>query len=221
MNAIVHDVQQRTPEWLQLRVGSLTGSCADAIIAQRKKGSGELAIRANLRRRLICERITGLSQEEQFRASDHMERGEAMEPAAFAAYEAETGLGAARVGFISHPTLKAGCSPDGFVGDWEGILELKCPKSTTHLDYVLNPAAFRQEYFGQALHALWLTGAQWCDLVSFDNRLPAALEMVRIRINAADVDLVAYEQAVMQFLAEVEVEVEKLLAIGREPQEAA
>lgn len=221
MNAIVHDVIQRSPEWLQLRVAMLTGSCADAVIAQRKKGSGELKVRADLRRRLVCERITGLSQEEQFRASGHMERGEAMEPAAFAAYEAETGLGAARVGFISHTTLKAGCSPDGYIGEWEGVLELKVPKSTTHLDYVLNPDAFRQQYFGQAVHALWLTGAQWCDLVSFDNRLPAALEMVRVRILAADLDLAAYEQAVMQFLAEVEVEVEKLMAIGQASGEAA
>ena len=215
MKFTVHDVEQRSPAWLQLRVGLLTGSCADAILAQRKKGTGELKARADLRRRLVCERITGLSQEEPFRASAHMERGEAMEPAAFAAYEAETGLGAARVGFISHATLKAGCSPDGYIGDWEGILELKVPKSTTHLDYVLNPAAFQQEYFGQVVHALWLTGAQWCDLVSFDNRLPSTLELVRVRIMAADVDLVAYEQAVMQFLAEVEVEVEKVLAVGQ------
>lgn len=214
MNFAVHDVVQRSPEWLQLRVGMLTGSCADAILAQRKKGTGELKVRADLRRRLVCERITGLSQEDKFRLSDHMERGEAMEPAAFAAYEIETGLGATRVGFVSHATMKAGCSPDGFVGEWEGILELKCPKSTTHLDYVLNPDAFRQEYFGQAVHALWLTGAQWCDLVSFDNRLPATLEMVRVRINAAGVDLPAYELAVSLFLSEVEAEVEKLMALA-------
>ncbi len=213
MNAIVHDVEQRSAAWLQLRVGLLTGSCADAILAERKKGTGELKARADLRRRLVCERITGLSQEEPFRASDHMERGEAMEASAFAAYEAETGLGASRVGFISHPVLKSGCSPDGYIGEWEGVLELKCPKSTTHLDYVLNPSAFRQKYSGQAVHALWLTGAQWCDLVSFDDRLPSAIEMVRIRINTADVDLVAYERAVMVFLSEVEAEVERVNAI--------
>lgn len=213
MNFTVHDVQQRSAEWLQLRVGMLTGSSADAVIAQRKKGSGELKVRADLRRRLVCEQITKLSAEEPFRQSDHMLRGEGMEPAAFAAYEAETGLGASRVGFISHPTLRAGCSPDGYIGDWEGVLELKCPKSTTHLDYVLNPAAFRQEYFGQVVHALWLTGAQWCDLVSFDNRLPAAIEMVRVRISSADVDIAAYELAVSMFLTEVEQDVEKITAL--------
>ena len=221
MNFKVHDVAQRSPEWLQLRVGMLTGSCADAVIAQRKKGTGELKVRADLRRRLVCERITKLSAEEPFRASNHMERGETLEPAAFAAYEAETGLGASRVGFISHATLAAGCSPDGYIGEWEGVLELKCPKSTTHLDYVMDPAAFRTEYFGQAVHALWLTGAQWCDLVSFDNRLPVTLEMVRVRIMAADVDLPAYELAVALFLSEVDAEVQKVLALATAAGEAA
>jgi len=57
--------------------------------------------------------------------------------------------------------------------------------------------------------------------VSFDNRLPATLEIVRVRIGADDVDLMAYEQAVMQFLAEVEVEVEKVLAAGQSNGAAA
>lgn len=221
MNFTVHDVIQRSPEWHALRVGLLTGSCAEAILAQRKKGTGELAVRANLRRRLVCERITGLPVDDIPFLPHHMQRGEELEPAAFAAYEAETGLGASRVGFISHATVKAGCSPDGYIGEWEGILELKCPKSTTHLDYVLNPDAFRAEYYSQAVHALWLTGAQWCDLVSFDNRLPVTLEMVRVRIAAGDVDLAAYELAVSMFLSEVDAEVEKVMAIAQAAGAAA
>lgn len=214
MTFTTHDVPQRSPAWLALRIGLLTGSCADAVIAQRKKGSGELAIRRDLRRRLVCERITGLAVDEIPYLPHHMQRGEELEPAAFAAYEAQTAQVVNRVGFVSHNTLKAGCSPDGFVGEWTGVLELKCPKSPTHLDYFQSPDTFRQEYLGQAVHALWLTGAAWCDLCSFDDRFPPALELVRVRINRADIDLDAYALAVSLFLSEVDGDVEKIVAMA-------
>lgn len=204
MNATVHDVKQRSPEWFALRVGMLTGSCASAILAERRKGTGELAVRRDLRRQIVCERLTGLGVDDLPYLPHHMQRGEDMEPLAFAAYEGQTGQVVTSVGFVSHPALKAGCSPDGRVGNWTGVLELKCPKSTTHLTYIQSPDDFRAEYLGQVVHALWLTGAEWCDLCSYDDRFKAPLDLVRVRVKATDVDLVAYELAVTLFLDEVD-----------------
>jgi len=212
MSFITHQVAQRSPEWFALRVGLLTGSCAGAVIQERKRGTGELAVRRDLRKRLVCERLTGLGVDDVPFLPHYMQRGADLEPQAFAAYEALTGLVAHSVGFVSHNTLKAGCSPDGQVGSFAGIVELKAPKSQTHLDYFLSPDTLRQEYFGQALHAIWLTGAEWCDLCSFDDRFKPELELVRVRIHRADLDLVAYELAVTLFLSEVDAEVEKVLA---------
>jgi hypothetical protein len=214
MNFTVHEVAQRSPEWFALRVGLLTGSCAGAVIQERKRGTGELAVRRDLRKRLVCERLTGLGVDDVPYLPHYMQRGADLEPAAFAAYEAQTGLVANSVGFVSHLTLKAGCSPDGQVGGFAGIVELKCPKSVTHLEYFQSPETLRQEYFGQAIHALWLTGAEWCDLCSFDDRFKPELELVRVRVNRADLDLQAYELAVMLFLSEVDAEVEKIAASG-------
>src|SRR5688572_24865265 len=126
-NFTPHFIEQRTPEWEALRVGRLTGSAADALIAVRKRGTGELKAKIDLRQRLVCERLTGRSGESSGFKSDAMLRGCEMEPQAFAAYESETGQLVTRVGFVSHNTLLAGCSPDGFVGEWEGLIELKCP----------------------------------------------------------------------------------------------
>ena len=218
----VHDVEQRSPAWFALRVGMLTGSHAGAIIAERKKGNGELAVRRDLRRQLVCERVTGLGVDDLPFLPRDMQRGMDLEPAAFAAYELTTGLPAMTVGFVSHPTLKAGCSPDGYIGswingldhdEWIGGLELKCPKSTTHLDYLTAPETLRQEYLGQAIHGLWLTGAQWWDICSFDDRFPSELELVRVRVARDQVDLVAYELAVTIFLREVDEQVEKIQAL--------
>lgn len=197
----VHDVAQRSSEWHQLRLGLLTGSCAETVIAERKRGAGELKERVTLRRRLICERLTGLSAENGFQ-SDDMRRGSDLEPLAFAAYEARTGRIVQRVGFLKHNEHAAGCSPDGYVGEWTGVIELKCPKSTTHLEYI-QAGILPPDYRGQCLHALWLTGAPWVDLCSFDPRFPAALELFIVRLERSELEMVAYENTVLKFLAEV------------------
>lgn len=203
---IVVDCVQRSPEWIAARVGLLTASCADAILAVRKRGTGELAIRRELRHRLVTERLTRLPQDDNGYQSVHMQRGEDCEALAFAAYEAQTGQIVQRIGFIQHDTLEAGCSPDGIVGGWVGGLELKCPKSTTHLEY-LEAGTLPVEYRGQVLHNLWITGLPWWDFCSFDDRFADGLDLVRVRIERHQREIDAYELLARQFLAEVDSEV--------------
>lgn len=207
-NFTVHDMPQRSPEWYQARLGLLTGSCADAVIAERKRGTGELKARKQLRLRLAAERLTKLSAEDQF-VTAAMQRGIDMEPLAFSAYEAMTGLTAHPVGFVTHDLLKAGCSPDGRIGDFEGILELKCPAMTTHVDYLCE-GKLPDEYRGQVLHALWLTGARWCDFCSFDDRFDESLELFRVRVERNDFEVAIYGRTAEAFLAEVDELVAKL-----------
>lgn len=204
MNFTPHFMEQRSAAWYQMRLGILTGSCADAVIAERKRGKGELEERVKLRRRLICERLTGLSAEKTF-DTDAMRRGRDLEPLAFGAYEAQTGNAVRRVGFLKHNEHASGCSPDGYVGEWEGIIELKAPDSTTHLKY-LQEGVLPAEYRGQCLHALWLTGAQWVDFCSFDDRFPAAFELFIVRMPRVELEMVAYGNTVLKFLAEVDEE---------------
>lgn len=207
---IVLNLDQRTPQWHEVRLGLLTGSCADAVIAERKRGTGELKERAQLRRRLVCERLTGRSADSDYK-SDDMIRGTEMEPKAFAAYEARTGRIVQRVGFVRHDVHAAGCSPDGRVDGWEGLIELKCPRSTTHLEYI-QAGVLPPEYRGQILHAIWITGAQWCDFCSFDDRFPAPLDLFVVRVPRVPVEVAAYETTVIKFLAEVDADVEAMRA---------
>jgi hypothetical protein len=103
----------------------------------------------------------------------------------------------------------AGCSLDGDVENFGGIIELKVPKSTTHIGYFKSgglPSAYRP----QVMHNLWCTGAKWCDFASFDDRLPKALRLFKVRVWARDLDLAAYEAEARKFLGEVEAEVEAL-----------
>lgn len=203
-------VEQRSADWHRARLGRLTGSRAADAFATTKKGP-ESAARRNLRLQLVLERLTGECQENGYINAD-MERGILLEPEARGAYEAETGIVVQSVGFVMHDELMAGCSPDGLTKD--GLIEIKCPKAATHLDYLRG--GLPQEYQTQITHGLWLTGASWGDFVSFHPNFPEPLRLKVTRLYAKDLDLAAYELAVRLFLSEVEKEVESVKALSLE-----
>lgn len=204
--------QQRSPEWFAARAGRLTGSCAAAILA-KGKGSAEAVARRDYRLQLACERLTGIPQEGGF-VNEAMQRGIDLEPFAFAAYEAATGNMVRSTGFLSADEIMVGCSLDGDVDNFEGIIELKCPKTSTHLGYLKNPYSLTEAYTPQVMHNLWVSGAKYCDLVSFDDRLPKALRLCRVHLIAQAFDIAAYETEALKFLAEVDAEVAALQALA-------
>jgi hypothetical protein len=190
---------QRTPEWHAARLGKLTGSVAADMLATVKTKGAEAAARRDLRLRLVCERLTGASAESDFVSKD-MQRGIDLEPVARAAYEAATGAIVKPVGFVAHDELEAGCSPDGLVRG--GIVEIKCPKPAIHLGYIRG-RALPADYRAQVTHNLWITGAGFCDFVSYNDRFPPPLHLFRVRVPREAVDLAAYELAARLFLDEV------------------
>lgn len=198
--------EQRSPAWFLARSGRLTGSRAGDMLAKIK--TGEAAARRDYRLQLAAERLTGAPQEETY-VNGAMQRGIDCEPIAFAAYEAATGEMVRRTGFICADDHMIGCSLDGDVSNFGGIIELKCPKTATHLSY-FKGGGMPLAHVAQVTHNLWVTGAEWCDFASFDDRLPKALQLFNVRVYAKELDLLAYEDAAMKFLAEVDAEVKAL-----------
>jgi hypothetical protein len=201
---IVVECDQRDAAWRLVRLGKLTGTGAADMLATVKTKGAEAAARRDLRLRLVCERLTGVSAEGDFVSKD-MQRGIDLEPAARAAYEAASGAIVKPVGFVAHDELPAGCSPDGLVRG--GIIEIKCPKPATHLSYIRG-RALPPDYRAQVTHNLWITGAGFCDFVSYDDRFPPALQLFRVRVPRDAVDLAAYELMARAFLAEVDRELD-------------
>lgn len=204
------DAPQRSPEWFSARCGRLTGSRANDMLAQIK--SGEAAARRDLRAQLVVERLTGQPQEDPY-INATMQRGIDKEADAFAAYEAYSGNLTRRTGFLSHTALLVGCSVDGDVDDFAGIVEVKCPKSATHLGY-LKTGTVPDNHLPQIRHNLWVTGAEWCDFVSFDDRFPPALQLFVRRVPRVEIDILAYSKVAEKFLAEVDAEYQAALEIG-------
>lgn len=210
MNFTIVTAEQRSPEWFTARCGRLTGSRASDMLATIK--TGEAAARRDLRTQLVVERLTGQPQEDGF-INAIMQRGIDLEPAAFDAYERERGLLVRRTGFLAHTDLLVGCSLDGDVENFKGIVELKCPKSATHLGY-LKTKELPANHRPQVLHNLWVTGAEWCDFVSYDDRFPEHLRLFITRIERNPIELVAYERTVLAFLADVERDYQEAMAMG-------
>lgn len=209
----VVDAEQRSPAWFQARLGRLTGSRAAAMIATTAKGEAAAA-RRDLVLQLALERVTGHPQDDVY-VTQEMRRAMALEPRAIAAYEALTGCFVQRTGFLSHTTLAAGCSLDGHVGDFAGILEVKCPKATTHLRY-LEAGSIPPEYLPQIVHNLWVSGAAWCDFLSFDDRFPAHLQTHLVRYLRHEPEIALYTLAVAAFLSDVGDTVNTVLALHPE-----
>lgn len=208
MKYTVIDAEQRSPEWFAARLGRLTGSRANDMLATHKDGKTPAASRRDLRVQLVLERLTGQSQEDTYTNGD-MDRGRDLEGDALLAYEAQTGELVATTGFLSHTELMAGCSLDGHIGGMAGIVDFKCPRAGIHLEY-LREDVIPAKYLRQLTHNLWMTGAQWAEMVSYCPQFPEAMRLCVRRVNAKDVDLAAYEREVRKFLAECDLELQAL-----------
>lgn len=201
---------QRSPEWFGARLGRATGSKASAILA-RGKGNEEAVTRRDYRVQLAVERITGVYEEDDFQSRD-MRRGVEHEPDAIGCYESFRGEITRRTGFLSLTDCMAGCSLDFDINDLEGFAEIKCPKAAIHLDYIERnrvPPAYEK----QILHNFWVSGAKWCDFVSYSAVVPEHLRLFVFRVTRNEGVIKDYENAVMRFLAEVSLTAKKMRAM--------
>lgn len=207
---------QGTEAWFERRIGKLTASRMADVLATTK--SGPSASRKNYLAQLVAERLTGTRQESFTNAA--IEWGVENEPLARAEYEILTDYSVEQVSFVDHPDIEwCGASPDGLVLD-SGLVEIKCPNTATHIEYLLagKPPA---KYVPQMLLQLACTGRKWCDFVSYDPRMPDEHRLFVVRFEPKRDEILAVEQAAIEFLAEVEQVIQKLNNRFNQEKEAA
>ena len=200
MTFTIHTSPQGTPEWLQARAGCVTGSRASDVLAKIK--SGEAAARRDYRHQLLAERLTGRPEDSGF-TNAAMQWGTEQEPFARMAYEAATGNMVRETGFIRLDAQPVGCSLDGDVDEFTGIIEIKCPKTSTHVSWML-AGKLPSQHVAQITHNLWVTGAKWCDFVSYDPRLPENMRLFIVRVTREELDLTGYATDLAQFIVELD-----------------
>lgn len=196
---------QGSQDWIDARLGKVTSSRVADVIAKTKTGWG--ASRANYMAQLIAERLTGVAAEGYQNAA--MAWGSATEAEARDAYSFRMDADVHEVGFIEHPTIAmAGASPDGFVGE-DGLVELKCPQTGTHLDTLISQTV-PGKYVTQMMFQMACTGRKWVDFASYDPRLPEPMRLFVRRVERDDKVIAGLEREVTVFLAELDDKIAKL-----------
>lgn len=173
---IIHDVEQGSYEWHQIRLGKITSTRLKKVMAKDNM---------SLVDELIAEEETGLSDDDGF-VSEDMQRGIDLEPLAIKEYESITGNSVTRYGIMQSDELPILCqSPDGYVGT-EGAIEVKCPRTKTHVKYIRQgkiPNDYKEQVW---CYFMVNPNLQWLDFISYDPRLTKKPIWV-LRVNREDV----------------------------------
>lgn len=169
------NVDQKSEEWVKLRMGIPTASDFSMIMTPAKMQLSKSAYK--LAARLIGEKLSPFLPE---RAESYMTRamewGVQTEAEARSYYAMERGVDIQNGGFCVSDDGRLGCSPDGLVGD-DGLIELKCPEAGTHVEYLLAgdvPDDYKPQVHGQLI----VTGRKWVDFMSYSIGLPPLIVRV-------------------------------------------
>jgi len=209
------EIIQGSDEWKALRLGKVTASRVADVVARTKTGYG--AGRANYMAQLIAERLTGTVAEAYTNAA--MIHGTETEPEARAAYEFYQGVTVQEVAFVPHPKIdQAGASPDGLIGA-DGLVEIKCPNTATHLETLLGQAV-PAKYETQMQFQMACTGRKWCDFVSYDPRMPENMRLFIKRLPRDDKRIAELETEIAAFLLEMAVKLSELNSLYGEKEAA-
>ena len=201
-------IEQRSDEWFAARIGKVTASRVADVIAKTKTGFS--ASRENYMAQLVCERLT--NQKADGFTNSAMQWGTETEPLARLSYEVANNVLVDEVGFVPHPSIiMAGASPDGLVGD-DGLLEIKCPNTATHIETLLSQTV-PGKYNTQMQFQMACTGREWCDFVSFDNRLPEELQLFVKRVPRDNMYIRLMEEEIVKFLNELDIKIAQLMEI--------
>lgn len=159
---VYKELEQGTPEWLQVRAGKITGSEIQPLIsASTGKGRGG---HTSYCRKKAVEKLFGIEMATFKNAV--MEQGTEREPYARMAYELLKGVEVEQVGFVELNEF-VGCSPDGLIGE-DGILEIKSKTDDCHAKLLLGEDDFESHYIWQALYVAYVCNRKWADLISYN-----------------------------------------------------
>lgn len=173
---IYDQVEQGTPEWLQLRLGKFTASDAQAI-ATNGKGLETLVFAK------AAEILTGKLQESYTNAD--MERGNELEEMARNSYELETGIVVKRVGFVEK-SERIGCSPDGLIGE-DGLQEIKCKNDPLFVRYLVERTVDSAHNWQMQMQML-ITERKWCDYVIFNPNFEKSVIVTRVERDEVQIE---------------------------------
>lgn len=190
-------IEAHSPEWYQVRRARFTASRLYDLISKPK-------VKDEPRPYVIekaAEALTGESQESDY-ISEEMAHGVEYENTAIKWFSKLYKIKVDDVSeFMTHDTLNFGATPDRRAYDENGekiILEVKCPKTTTHIKNCLIKdvetfKAKRPKYYWQCVGGAICEGATKAAFISFDPRIDSSAGLYVLFFEIPDEDI---EQAI-------------------------
>ena len=174
----LHNCQQRSPEWIELRKQyPLTASNAQAI-GNNGKGLETLCWEK------LSEKYS--SGEKEGFSNTHTDRGNELENDARELYMLETGNLATEVGFVTNEAISAlgGASPDSLVNE-DGLLEIKCFADIKHFKMIVDfkktgKFEIESQYLWQMNMQMLFTERKFCDFLAYNPNFPQSLLIQRV-----------------------------------------
>lgn len=209
--SVIHNVDQRSEEWLKLRSGIPTASQFDQLVTpgfKVKEGLGPESYLAAT----LAEKWYGGPLPDQY-TSFAMDQGTMLEDEAIPWFEFEFDTKVQQVGFVTCEGGKIGCSPDGLIGVDNG-LELKCPAIHTHAKYLLR-GEVPKDYLAQIHGAMFVTGRPKWTFVSYCRNFPTLVLEVQRDEKIQSV----ISEALASFLAKMQTGWDKLVRLNGGPPE--
>ncbi len=182
-------------EWLDARIGKITGSRLKDIIVLRgttpKKGYYEL----------IAERVAIPSDSE-----NPMDRGSRLEPEAIAKFvkEIKKKVDTSLVMWVSEENESMAISPDGFMGKKEAV-EVKCLNSASHLEALLTQKVPGEYQFQAIQYFIINPNLETLYFAFYDPRIPHK-DFFYLTVSRKDLeeDIKKYHEEQLKVLAEVD-----------------
>lgn len=167
---LVHDLEQGSEGWHQIRAGIPTASEFSKLVTSKGDQSKSLMVYA---RTLAGEKYAGKPLD-AWEGNKWTERGHEMEVQAISLYEFAYDCKVERIGFVTDDEGTIGCSPDGQCDDLGGV-EIKCLKAENHIKAILyyqKHGHCPPDYIQQTQGQIMVCGWAWCDLIFYHPELP-------------------------------------------------
>ena len=203
---VYENLEQGTENWLQARCGLLTASVVRNVITPKNLSFAKNDKCRAIVYELAAQRATGFV--EPTPTTWAMERGHVDEVFARELYNEHTKTEAIEVGFITeqYGTVTIGYSPDGVIHNGDkiaGLIEIKSRAQKYQFETIAT-GAVPQEYMLQMQTGMLVTGAPWCDFVSYCEGMPLFIARV--------LPIAEYQDAIVSAAIALDEQIADLLA---------
>lgn len=184
----------------------------------------EKSTRLNYRRKLVAERLSGMSMDENMFVTPAMRWGQEQEKYAKKFYSLVHGHIVEESPYMMHPEMMCGASPDGLVVDIHtgelGNLEVKCLEPWNHLYKIIKEDDIPDDYFDQIQMQMWINNRDWCDFVGYDPRVKEGLRLFVKRMQRDNFFIQeVLVPSITRFLAECDRDERRFYAIRKSRSE--